>query len=107
MDADLMASLSKLLAPILSSPDAMRSLASLFGGGEGDAVETARVDDETEKEAASAPASAAPREGERSKRREALLHALRPYLSPSKGERLEGLVRASAMLELLGGTGKG
>ena len=104
MDADLMTSLTKLLAPILSSPDAMRSLSSLFGGGEGKSG--AEPESNLLSAAEAVPASAEPRGGDRAKRREALLHALRPYLSPTKGERLEGLVRASAMLELLGGTGK-
>lgn len=106
MDADLIASLTKLLSPILSSPDAMRSLSSLFGGGEGEASEEAESVSEAIPASAAAPASAEPRRGDKSKRREALLYALRPYLSEVKGQRLEGLVRASAVLELLGGTGK-
>lgn len=106
MDAELITSLTRLLSPILSSPDAMRSISALLGGS-GDASEPqdGMASAEAQGEELS-PASAVPSGGERAKRREALFHALRPYLSQSKGQRLEGLVRASAMLELLGGTGK-
>ncbi len=106
MDADLITSLTRLLSPILSSPDAMRSISALLGGSEDGS--TAQGESQTSEESADglAPASAVPHGVDRAKRREALLHALRPYLSESKGERLEGLVRASAMLELLGGAGK-
>jgi hypothetical protein len=104
MDADLMTSLSKLLAPILSSPDAMRSLSSLFGGSEETAAVSADGPNASEGDAEAASAKEIGHD--KAKRREQLLRALRPYLSPAKGERLEGLVRASAMLELLGDTRK-
>ena len=105
MDAELLTTLTRLISPILSSPEAMRSLSALFSGGEGEAA-AAEPEREALPEGETVEAAAAPSEIDRSRRREQLLHALRPYLSPAKGERLEGLVRASAMLELLGGTRK-
>lgn len=101
MDADLLTTLSRLISPILSNPDAMRSLSSLFGTG-GDAAEAAKeiTEGETSEEAPQAPGT------DKAKRREVLLRALRPYLSGKKSDRIEGLIRASAMLEMLEGTKK-
>lgn len=106
MDAELITTLARLLSPILSSPDAMRSISSLLGGSEQGEGEQSETVSEKASEDGVSPVLAPSGEGERAKRREALLRALRPYLSQNKGQRLEGLVRASAMLELLGGTGK-
>ena len=102
MDADLLSSLAKLLSPILSSPDALHSLAAMLGGASGESDERG----EASAEDASVAASAEPSGVDRGKRREALLRALHPYLSKRKGERLEGLVRASAVLDAIGGAGR-
>ena len=104
MDADLLTSLTRLLSPILSSPDALRSLSSLLGGEGETSEEREGISDAVE--AVAEPTTKERETGERAKRREALLRALRPYLSEEKGARLEGLVRASSMLELLGGAGR-
>ena len=100
MDADLLTTLARLISPILSNPDAMRSLSSLFGASE--EIEAAKeiAEGETSEEAPQAPGT------DKAKRREELLRALRPYLSGKKSDRIEGLIRASAMLEMLEGAKK-
>ena len=98
MKEDAFANLASLLAPLLSSPEIMGKLGSLFSSGAGES--------EGSEASESASVSAEPTRrdiggSERAKRREQLLRALRPYLSPAKCERLDGLVRVSSMLELL------
>ena len=93
-----MANLASLLAPLLSSPEIMGRLGSLLSGegtsgGGGEASESTTVSAE--------PSRPVSEGSSRGKRREQLLRALRPYLSPAKCERLDGLVRVSSMLELL------
>lgn len=102
MDADLLTTLTRLISPILSNPEAMRSLSSIFGiGGDVSAEESTPTDGEE-----SVAATPIPQGDDRSKRRKELLLALRPYLSKTKGERIEGLMRASAVLEMLEGAKK-
>ena len=100
MDADLLTTLARLISPILSNPDAMRSLSSLFGASEETEAAKEITEGETSEEAPQAPGT------DNAKRREELLRALRPYLSGKKSDRIEGLIRASAMLEMLEGAKK-
>ena len=100
MDADLLTTLARLISPILSNPDAMRSLSSLFGASEETMAAKEITEGETSEEAPQAPGT------DKAKRREELLRALRPYLSGKKSDRIEGLIRASAMLEMLEGAKK-
>ena len=100
MDADLLTTLARLISPILSNPDAMRSLSSLFGASEETLAAKEITESETSEEAPQAQGT------DKAKRREELLRALRPYLSGKKSDRIEGLIRASAMLEMLEGAKK-
>ncbi len=102
--------LGALLSSLLSSPEVIGKLLSVLGsageaqgGGESTAVPASAEADESGtgeiavSAAASSAASASPSNG----RRDGLLRALRPYLSPGRCRRLDGLMRISPMLGYL------
>ncbi len=118
MALDLSKELPSLLSSLLSSPELLGKLLSSLGGGSGtsesngDVIEVAAEEgeatptggEETEPTALPAASDAIAVSAEsRGKRREGLLRALRPYLSPSRCERLDALVRVSSMLDSIKG----
>ena len=118
MALDLSKELPGILSSLLSSPEVLSKLLStLSSSGEerrkDDAIEVAAEEKETplRVEAEQATPSLPPAQdavaassGEgRGRRREGLLRALRPYLSPSRCERLDTLVRVSSMLDSIKG----
>ena len=105
--------LSGILSSLLSSPEVLgKLLSSLGSNGDGqskdDVIEVAAEAEEAPQQGETptlptASEAAAASVGGQGQRREGLLRALRPYLSPSRCERLDMLVRVSSMLDSIKG----
>lgn len=119
MAFDLSKELPGILSSLLSSPEVLGKLLSTLGGSaaEGDTIEVAAEADGREDGAAAGETGSEPptltlptasdaiaaSAESRGRRREGLLRALRPYLSPQRCERLDTLVRVSSVLDSIKG----